>query len=438
MASHASCRRRGFSVGTLYHVTPHLEFAPEMRYVRRNRDGRVAVAVSRREFLATVGAGSAALGAASAGILSLPMISARGRESLHAQGVADRKADRRMAAQPGMVRIDSNENPLGPGKRVYDAIRRHLDESNRYPVLAEDDLIAAIAKKHGVTPDNVILGCGSGELLRAADHAFTRRDAAYVGAAPTFEAPGEFARFLGAPVKLVPVDSKLGLDLDAMGAAARGAGLVYLCNPNNPTATVHSKNDVVAFIEALNRASPETTVLVDEAYFEYVEDPGYGSVTDLAVTNPRVVMLRTFSKVYGLAGLRAGYAIGRPEVVAKMKSWTLGSNVSQLTLVAAAAALEDSANVVGEVRRNREVKAFTRKFFGDAGYTMSTGDANFMMVDIRRNAGEFKAQAVRKRVAVGRAFASLPNHSRITFGTMPEMKKAVAVFRELLGVAVGG
>lgn len=387
--------------------------------------------VSRRDFLATVGAGTAAIGAAGAGILSLPIISARGREA-SAQGVADRKADRRMAARPGMIRVDSNENPMGPGRRVYETIRRHLEESNRYPVLAEDNLIEAIARKHGVTSDNVILGCGSGELLRAADHAFTRPDAAYVSADPTFEAAGAFAKFLGAPVKLVPVDSRLGLDLGAMVSAARGAGLVYLCNPNNPTATVHSKSDVVAFIESVNRTSPNTTVLVDEAYFEYVENAAFGTVIPLAVTNPRVVVLRTFSKVHGLAGLRAGYAVGRPEVVAKMRSWTLGSNISQLTLVAAAVALEDSANIAAEVRRNREVKAFTRKFFSDAGFSMSAGDANFMMVDVRRSAAEFKSQAVRKGVAVGRAFAALPNHSRISFGTMPEMRKAAAVFRELL------
>jgi histidinol-phosphate aminotransferase len=390
------------------------------------------VRLSRREFVATLGAGTAAAGAASVGVLSLPVIAGRGREALHAQGVADRKADRRMAAQPGMVRIDSNENPVGPGKRVLETIRRHLDEANRYPVLAEDDLMATIARKHGVAAEHVILGCGSGELLRAADHAFTRADAGYVSAAPTFEAPGEFAKFLGAPVKLVPVDATLALDLDAIAAAARGAGLVYLCNPNNPTATVHSRSDVEAFIEEVNRTSPQTTVLVDEAYFEYVDRPDFGTVIPVAVANPRVVVLRTFSKVFGLAGLRVGYAIGRPEVLAKMKSWTLGSNVTQLSLVAAQTALEDAANVASEARRNREVRAFTRKFFADGGFAMSAGDANFMMVDVRRNAAEFKSQCVRKGVAVGRGFPSLPTHSRITFGTMNEMRKAVTVFRELL------
>jgi histidinol-phosphate aminotransferase len=391
------------------------------------------MSVSRREFVTAVGTGAAAAGAAGAGLLSLPIISARGREALYAsQIIADRKADRRLAAAPGMIRIDSNENPVGPGKKALDAIRGHLNESNRYPVLSEDDVIATIAKLQGVATDQLILGCGSGELLRSAVHAFTSKDAAYVGAGPTFESPGEFAKFLGAPAKAVQVNSALGFDLDAMLSASRGAGLVYFCNPNNPTATVVSKSDTIAFIEKLNRLSPETTVMVDEAYFEYVADPGYGTVIPLAVNNPRVVVLRTFSKVFGMAGLRIGYAVGTAASMAKMKSWTLGSNVSQLTLVAANVALQDNEHIAAEVKRNREARAYTMKFFKDAGYSMSAGDANFVMVDIKRPAGPFKSACLKKGVAVGRAFPSLPTHSRITFGTMPEMQKATAIFKELL------
>ena len=217
-----------------------------------------------------------------------------------------------------------------------------------------------------------------------------------------------------------------------MGAAARGSGLVYLCNPNNPTATVHTQADVKAFLDQVNRLSPDTTVIVDEAYFEYVDAVGYGTMIPMAVQNPRVIVMRTFSKVFGMAGLRIGYAVGRPETLAKVKSWTLGSNVSQLTLVAAHVALEDSAHISGEVARNREVKAFTRKFFADAGFAMTSADANFMMVDIKQDAVAFKKAALKKGIAVGRAFPPLTNQARISFGTMPEMKKAVAVFKEML------
>lgn len=354
-------------------------------------------------------------------------------------GAVDRMADRRMSANAA-VRLDSNENPVGPFPRALEAIRSHLNESNRYPILAEEDVINAIAKLQGVKPENVILGCGSGELLRAADHAFTSRTAAYVGAGPTFEAPGGFASFLGAEVRAPAVDSKLSLDLGAMGAAARGAGLVFLCNPNNPTATVHTKADVTAFINDVLRASPETTILVDEAYFDYVDAPGYGTLIPMAIENPRVLVLRTFSKAYGMAGLRIGYAVGRPETMAKMKQWVLGSNVSQLTLLAATAALGDPAALAAEVKRNRDVKAFTRKFFADGGYTMTPGEANFMMVDIKRNVADFKKLALTKGVAIGRPFPPLTTQARITFGTMDEMKKATAVFRELLAqpAAAGG
>ena len=396
--------------------------------------------VSRRRFVQSIGVGGAALGAGGAGVFGAPLISARGHEALWAfqgQGQAvdpgaARRADRRMAAAPGMVRIDSNENPIGPGKKAIDAIRAHFDECNRYPIVAEDDVIATIAKLQGVAPENVMLGCGSGELLRAADNAFLSKTSAYVAGGPTFEAPGDWAKFIGAEVRSVPVDSKLGLDLDAMGAASRGAGLVYLCNPNNPTATVHTKADVMEFIEKVNKLSPETTILVDEAYFEYVDAAGYGTVIPAAIQNPRVLVLRTFSKVFGMAGLRIGYAVGRPETLAKVKQWTLGSNISQLTLVAAHAALEDTAHITAEVARNREVKAFTRKFFADGGYTMTSADANFMMVDIKRDAAAFKKLALKQGIAIGRSFPPLTNQARITFGTMPEMKKAVAVFKELL------
>ncbi|MEP6732110.1 MAG: aminotransferase class I/II-fold pyridoxal phosphate-dependent enzyme, partial [bacterium] len=201
--------------------------------------------VSRRSFITSVGAGSV-------GAFALPLIGWRGRENLQDVQATpgSRRADRLLAAQPGMVRIDSNENPNGPGEHVFAAIRNHLTDSNRYPVKAEDDLINLIAQKHGVHPDNVILGCGSGELLRAAVHGFTASDRGIVVPDPTFEAPANFAKFINVPVVARPVDAALRADLDSLSDAARDSkpGLIYLCNPNNPTATVHSHADVASFI----------------------------------------------------------------------------------------------------------------------------------------------------------------------------------------------
>jgi histidinol-phosphate aminotransferase len=387
---------------------------------------------SRRSFIAT-----------SAGLLAAPMITWRGHEALFGQqpqqptqggaaGQADRRADRLLAEKPGMIRIDSNENPNGPGKHVYDTIVGHLTKSNRYPVKIEDDLIAVIAKLQGVIPANVQLGCGSGELLRAAVQAFTSPTRALVSPEPTFEAPANFAKFVNHPIVAPKVDSKLQLDLNAMTDAARGAGLVYLCNSNNPTATVHGKSDIAMYVEQVNRASPDTTILIDEAYHEYVEDPAYGTAIPLALSNPRVVVTRTFSKVFGMAGLRLGYAIGQPDTLKKMSSWLLGSNTNQLVLAAAMATVGDKAHVTDEVKKNREARAFTRKFFETAGYTVHAADANFFMVDVRRDAKAFKLECVKHNVAIGRSFPALPNYARVSVGTMPEMKKAVEVFRTVL------
>lgn len=388
------------------------------------------MALSRRSFITAVGAGSV-------GAWTAPLIQARGLEASRSvapvlQGVDERKADRRLAAQPGMIRIDSNENPVGPGERALAAIHAALDTSNRYPVLGEDDVKEAIAKLQGVPADLVMLGCGSGEILRSAVQAFTSKDRAYVAPAPTFEAPGNYAKFIGSPVMDVPVDAKLAADLDALASAARGAGLLYLCNPNNPTATVHTKADVTAFIKAVNAASPETTILIDEAYFEYVDLAGYGTLIPLAVQNPRVVVARTFSKVYGMAGLRLGYAIGTKDTLAKMAGFQLGSNTNQLVLAAAAVSLADPAHIAAEVKRNEEVRAFTRKFFAGLGLKISAGQANFMMVDVGREAKAFKAACLAQKVAVGRPFPPLTNQARLSFGTMPEMQKAVEVFRAVL------
>jgi histidinol-phosphate aminotransferase len=392
--------------------------------------------VSRRSFVATLGAGSA-------GILSAPLISWRGHEALHAfqqaqgqAGQADRRADRLLASRPGMIRLDSNENPNGPGQRVNNTIIKRLSESNRYPVKSEDDLIAIISKLHGVTPANVMLGCGSGELLRSAVLGFTSPTLSLVSPEPTFEAPANFAKFLKHPVVSPKVDAKLAIDLDAMRDAARGAGLIYLCNSNNPTATAHSKSDVVAFIDAVNRLSPDTTILVDEAYHEYVENPQYGSVIPLAMTNPRVIVTRTFSKVFGMAGLRLGYAIGQIDTLKKMASWQLGSNTNQLALVAAMTTVADTAHIAEEVRKNREARAVTRKFFEGAGYKVHAADANFFMVDIHRDAKEFKLECVKHNVAIGRQFAALPTHARVSIGTMEEMKKAIPIFKRVLDSGV--
>jgi histidinol-phosphate aminotransferase len=387
--------------------------------------------VSRRSFVATLGAGAT-------GLLGAPLLSWRGNEALIAQqqqpqlAAAEPHAERLLASLPGMVRLDSNENPNGPGQRALAAISAHFTVANRYPVKEADDLIAEVAKAQGVKPTNVMLGCGSGELLRTAVMTFTARDRALVAPDPTFESPGNFARFLGNPVRSPKVDAALKLDLDTTAAASKGAGLVYYCNPNNPTATVHGASDTRAFVEQVLRSSPDTMILIDEAYHEYVADPSYATMIPLAIANPRVIVTRTFSKVFGMAGLRAGYAIAMPDTLKKMQPWMLGSNVNQLALAAAVTTIGDTAHIAEDVKKNAAARDFTRKFFENAGYKIHSTDANFLMVDIHRDSRQFKLDVAKHKVAIGRKFPSLPTHTRISIGTMEEMKKAVVAMEKVL------
>ena len=165
-----------------------------------------------------------------------------------------------------LIRLDSNENPNGPGPKAFEAIRGMFGEANRYPDDPERALVAAIAREHGVSEDNVILGCGSSEILRMCVERFVNTAQHLVTAGPTFELPANFAQTMGRPVVTVPVDAKLRLDLAVMGDKAGGAGLIFFCNPNNPTATVHGDAAVREFVARVRRDSPATYILIDEAY----------------------------------------------------------------------------------------------------------------------------------------------------------------------------
>lgn len=378
---------------------------------------------SRRRFVHLVGAGAV-------GSLLAPTVSARGLES-RAGGAPD-DGGRTPSRLADPIRLDSNENPLGPGRAALDALAAAVAGAHRYAFGAGDALRAAIARSHGVAPANVALGCGSTDILRAVAHAALTPARGLLTAAPTFESITRDAERLGAPVRAVPVRGDLRLDLAAMADASRGAGLVYLCNPNNPTATVHGRDAVQGFAERVLRDTPTAMVLVDEAYHEYVDDASYGTAIPLALQNPRVVVARTFSKVYGMAGLRVGYAVGHADAIAAIDPHTLDIGVNALGAAAALAALADTAALERERARNREAREFTRRFFVDAGLAPTAAETNFLMVDLRRDAKPFRERCRDAGVLVGRAFPPLHTHARVTIGTMDEMRRATAVFRKVL------
>jgi histidinol-phosphate aminotransferase len=325
----------------------------------------------------------------------------------------------------GPIRIGSNENPHGLGRSARAAIAEALAEANRYPFDTIARLNAAVAASHDVSRDWVALTPGSGEILRAATVAFTSSNRALVAATPTFEAPARTAGATGATVRNVPVLASGSLDLEAMASQAAGAGLFFVCNPNNPTGGVSSADAVRDFIARVRRTAPDAVLLMDEAYHDYVDDPGYASAIALVRTDPRILVSRTFSKIYGMAGLRVGYAVAQPDTLDAMRRVLSQGSLSNVSTAAALAAFTDRDDHARQRALNRDTKAFTRKAFEDAGFRVLPSEANFVMVDVRRDVSSFGASCRAAGVSIARPFPPLRTHARITIGTPEEMQRAV-------------
>lgn len=371
------------------------------------------MALSRRGFVRTVGLGGAA------GVLL-----GRGVDPLRAVQLGP-------AAPSGTIRLNGNENPYGLGPGALDAITRTLPDAARYG-RNESALVDALAERHGVDRDWVLLSAGSGDLLRAAVQTFTDSGHGLVAAEPTFEPPVHTARRAGVPVRTIPVDGELRTDVAAMTEAAPGAGLVYLCNPNNPTSTAVSRDGVARLATALASKSPDTIVLVDEAYADYAEDPAYGTAIELARTMPQVLVVRTFSKVFAMAGLRVGYAIAQPATLARLRPQMPVMALNVLGVAAATAALRDEAHLARQVALNREGRARTTRYFEAIGCRVARSQTNFVMVDVGRPITRFGRACLEQGVQVGRPFPPLDTWARITIGTADEMTRALDVFARIL------
>ena len=387
------------------------------------------MSLSRRAFVRSLGIGGA-------GALSTAWVIGRGREAL-AWDPDPLEAALQASTQQDVIRISSNENARGPGdaalQAMHDVISGKVGRYGRG--VAGADLPAAIARRvgHGLAAENILTSTGSGYILTAAVRAYTSPSKPLVNGSPSYGSPNRTAREVGAEIREVPLHANLKLDLDGMARAANGAGLVFLCNPNNPTATAHSLADVSACVRQIKTSSPSTAVLVDEAYIDYATDTMVETAAAQALQYDDVFIARTFSKAYGMAGLRIGYAAGRPATLAKLNAaWGLG-DVNMLTATGAIASLNDPGHMVAEREENRRVREFTINAFKEMGYEASDSQTNFIFVNIRRPAGEFRDATREQGVIVGRDFPPMEQtHARISLGTMEEMQQAVEVFKRIL------
>ena len=335
------------------------------------------------------------------------------------------------AAPPltGIVRLSSNENPYGPSPQGLKAMTNVFHLACRYPDENAAALSEKLAKLNNVTPDQILLGDGSGEVLKLCAETFTgAQRGKLVVADPTFEAILHHATVNGAEVVKVPLTNSFAHDLAKM-AEVSNAALVYICNPNNPTASITPKNELHDFISEM---PSQTMILVDEAYFHYADSSDYDSVIPLTKDHPNLIVARTFSKIYGMAGLRCGYAVAQPETIAQLRSHQSWDSVNIMAVAAADASLNDPDQVTNGRHLNQETRAFVTTQLDAMDFKYIPSQANFVMIDVKRPVLPLIKALKERNVHVGRLFPALPNHMRLTIGKKNEMEAFLSAFRQAL------
>jgi len=329
---------------------------------------------------------------------------------------------------PDTVFLNANENPEGPPKSSIEAMAKVLPEGGRYHYQEFREFYGTLAHSEDLAPEQILVGSGSSEVLHAAIDAFTSPARPLITVSPTYEGPVELtSRGLGRQVIQVPLAPPYAADVKKLAehAATAGGGLIYLCNPNNPTSSITPKKDIAWLIE---NVPANTTILVDEAYAHFADTPDFESMLSYVRQGRNVVVTRTFSKIYGMAGLRAGFAAAPPELIAKMAPFR-NNVISVVTVRAVEAALAESKTLIPErraryIRIRREVCDWLR----ERNVPYIQPQANFIMIDCGRDAREFITAMPLKGVAVGRPFPPMTNFLRVTLGTDSEMAKFRDVF----------
>lgn len=377
--------------------------------------------LTRRSFLQSFGVGAAA-GVALAGS---PFPLNAFEPSRHGQAVGAKTA--LGAARANAILLNSNENAYGPLPKTVAAMQQAISWANRYPDFDYDALVWEISDLHKVKPQQVVTGCGSTEILRVAAGAFLGPGKKLIVPTPTFEAIGEYAQSVGAEIQKVPLTSTYAHDLDAMLAAAGSRpSLTYICNPNNPTASLTPRKDLEAFIGKL---PANNYVLIDEAYHHFATgSPDYVSLLDQPLDNPRVIVARTFSKIYGMAGMRLGYGVTSIENAQRLRSFQTQDNVNMVAAQAAVAGLQDTAEMQAATRRNANDR---QEFFAQAsrrGLKPIPSYANFTMMDAGRPTTQVMDHFKQNGILIGRRFPGMDNFVRISFGKPQEMQKFWAIW----------
>jgi histidinol-phosphate aminotransferase len=327
------------------------------------------------------------------------------------------------------VHLNLNENPYGPSPKALKAIRDSVSMSGRYYYdLTFSGLAGELCDHHELDGDFVVTGAGCTEILKLCDDLFLGPKPQLVVAEPTYDAVIQYAVNSKADAVKIPLTKDYRHDLAMMAEAVTPqTGMVYICNPNNPTGTLVTKDEMQRF---MNRIPESVTVVVDEAYSHFA-GPEFESAVKYVKEGRNVVVGKTFSKAYGLAGMRIGYALSNEDLIAKMRPFTVDYAISALSAYAASAALTDSQHVERSVRLIAEQRQALYAEMKKAKFEYIPSDSNFVMIDVRRPVGDVIDEFYKRKILVGREFPSMPNFLRLTIGTSDEMKKFFVAFREI-------
>jgi histidinol-phosphate aminotransferase len=322
----------------------------------------------------------------------------------------------------GPLYLNRNENSYGPSEQALLAMQRSMARANRFPRTAPDMLAGEIAAFHKIKPEQVVVGCGSTQIMQSAAETYLGPGKSLILTSPTFDVISTHATATGAAVITVPISRFKSNDLDGiLGRVDASTGLIYICNPNNPTAIFNPRSELEAFLRKVPR---HIHVIIDEAYHHYAgESSSYESFIDRPVDNDRVIVLRTFSKIYGLAGLRVGYAVAAPQAVREISVHSFADNVNVVAAETAIAALHDTQNVELNIQRNADER---QEFLNQAYARMMRpvdSHTNFVLFKTVRTTGELIDHFQKNNILIGPPIPNMENYVRVSMGLPEEMKE---------------
>ena len=330
-----------------------------------------------------------------------------------------------------LARLNANENPYGPSKKVRNVITENFDVGCRYPFRTLSSLVEMLAEKEGVTKDHIVVTGGSTEGLRAAGLTFGGfGDGEIIASDPTFQALMRYAEVFGTMVHRIRVNEKMEHDLAAISDRVnQKTRLIYICNPDNPTGTLLNKDRLKDFCTSHDQ---KALIFCDEAYYDFIMEPVYPSMVNLVKEGRNIVVSRTFSKVYGLAGLRVGYLVARPDIASKLKARVM-ANTNTLAIEAAKEALKDDAFYKFSLLNNTTAKKHIYSVLDTLGLRYVQSHTNFVFFETGRPIRQMIGAMMKENVLIGRPFPPFTDWVRISTGTMPHVERFGTALKKVMG-----